>query len=204
MDLSMDMFNRIDWFINLSLLSKTMKKHNHEHHKQQYTCPMHPQIIQDEPGNCPLCGMTLIPLKKTEDTHHGHTGHISMIDDFRKRFYVVLILTIPIMLLSEMIQHWLGLPINFPGSQYLLFALSTIVFLYGGWPFLKGLTDEVKAKNPGMMFLIGFAITVAYIYSVAVVFGLPGFVAPVLLLRGAFVWRGILHRQRRSFLFSGV
>ncbi|MBI3235533.1 MAG: heavy metal translocating P-type ATPase, partial [Bacteroidetes bacterium] len=105
--------------------------------------------------------------------HEGH-NHNSMIADFKKRFYVVLILTIPIMLLSEMIQHWLNIHISFPGSKYVLLALSSVVFFYGGWPFLKGLVDEVKAKNPGMMFLIGFAITVAYIYSVAIVFGLQG------------------------------
>ena len=165
-----------------------MDQHDHHQHKsshqelattalktvQQYTCSMHPQIIRDEPGNCPLCGMTLIQLKKQEEGHAGHHMHGSMIDDFRKRFYVVLVLTIPIMLLSQMIQHWLNLHISFPGSQYLLFALSTVVFVYGGFPFLKGLVDEVKAKNPGMMFLIGFAITVAYIYSVAIVFGLQG------------------------------
>jgi Cu2+-exporting ATPase len=104
----------------------------------------------------------------------GHNHHAMMITDFRKRFYVVLILTIPIMLLSEMIQHWLNLHISFTGSKYILLALSSVVFFYGGWPFLKGLVDEAKAKNPGMMFLIGFAITVAYIYSVAIVFGLEG------------------------------
>jgi Cu2+-exporting ATPase len=104
----------------------------------------------------------------------GHNHHAMMIVDFKKRFYVVLVLTIPVMLLSQMIQHWLGLHWQFSGSQYILFVLSGIVFFYGGFPFLKGLVDEVKAKNPGMMFLIGFAITVAYIYSVAIVFGLRG------------------------------
>ena len=69
----------------------------------------------------------------------GHNHHAMMIEDFKKRFYVVLLLTIPIMLLSEMIQHWLNLNISFPGSRYILFALSTVVFFYGGWPFLKGL-----------------------------------------------------------------
>ena len=106
--------------------------------------------------------------------HAGHNHHAMMIADFKKRFYVVLVLTIPIMLLSEMIQHWLNLHISFPGSKYVLLALSSVVFFYGGWPFLKGLVDEVKTKNPGMMFLIGFAITVAYIYSVAIVFCLQG------------------------------
>ena len=105
---------------------------------------------------------------------HGHNHHAMMIADFKKRFYVVLILTVPIMLLSAMIQQFMGVNWFFTGSPYILFALSSVVFVYGGWPFLKGLVDEVKAKNPGMMFLIGFAITVAYSYSVAIVFGLKG------------------------------
>ncbi len=140
---------------------------------KKYTCPMHPQIVQDGPGKCPLCGMNLVPLSKS-DEHDGHESHSSGVADFRKRFYVVLILSIPIMLLSEMIQHWLNLHISFPGSKYLLLLLSTVVFIYGGMPFLKGLVGELRVKNPGMMTLIGFAISVAYIYSVAVVFGLEG------------------------------
>lgn len=104
----------------------------------------------------------------------GHNHHAMMIADFKRRFYVVLALTVPIMLLSAMIQQFIGVNWQFAGSSYILFALSSVVFFYGGWPFLKGLADEVKAKNPGMMFLIGFAITVAYIYSVAIVLGLQG------------------------------
>ena len=103
----------------------------------------------------------------------GH-NHNAMIADFKKRFYVALILTIPIMLLSTMIQQFIGVNWQFTGSPYILFALSSVVFFYGGWPFLKGWVEEIKTKNPGMMFLIGFAITVAYIYSVAIVFGLQG------------------------------
>ncbi|MBN8836207.1 MAG: cadmium-translocating P-type ATPase [Sphingobacteriia bacterium] len=134
---------------------------------------MHPQIIQDGPGKCPLCGMTLVPLSKSA-THDGHQAHASGIADFKRRFYVVLVLTIPIMLLSEMIQHWLNIHFSFPGSKYVLLTLSSIVFFYGGWPFLTGLIGEIRVKNPGMMTLIGFAISVAYIYSVATVFGLKG------------------------------
>ena len=104
----------------------------------------------------------------------GQNHHGMMIADLKKRFYVVLILTVPILLLSTMIQRFIGLHWQFRGAPYLLFALSSIVFVYGGWPFLTGLVDEVKAKNPGMMFLIGFAITVAYGYSTAIVFGLQG------------------------------
>jgi P-type Cu2+ transporter len=153
-----------------------LKIMEHQHQFQKYTCPMHPQIVQDKPGKCPLCGMTLEPMANAghADAHGKKHNHTGMIADFKKRFYVVLILTIPIMLLSEMIQHWLNIHISFPGSKYVLLALSSIVFFYGGWPFLKGLVNEARAKNPGMMFLIGFAISVAYIYSVAIVFGLEG------------------------------
>jgi P-type Cu2+ transporter len=104
----------------------------------------------------------------------GHNHHAMMIADFKKRFYLVLILTVPIMLLSAMIQKFMGVDWQFTGSKYILLALSSVVFFYGGWPFFKGLVTEIKTKNPGMMFLIGFAITAAYIYSVAVVFGLKG------------------------------
>src|SRR5438045_555264 len=106
--------------------------------------------------------------------NHGHDHNKMMIADFKKRFIVVLILAIPIMLLSEMIQHWLDIHVSFAGSQYVLLLLSSIVFWYGGWPFLKGLFDETRQWKPGMMTLIGFAITVAYVYSVATVFGLKG------------------------------
>ena len=94
--------------------------------------------------------------------------------DHIQHCFDLLVLTVPIMLLSQMIQHWLNFNLSFPGDKYLLFALSSVVYVYGGWPFLKGLVDEIKTKNPGMMFLVGFAITVAYIYSVAIVFGLQG------------------------------
>jgi len=104
----------------------------------------------------------------------GHNHHTMMIADFKKRFFLVLILCIPIILLSAMIQKFIGVDWEFTGSEYILLALSSVVFFYGGWPFFKGLVTEIRTKTPGMMFLIGFAITAAYIYSVAVVFGLEG------------------------------
>ncbi len=104
----------------------------------------------------------------------GHDHHAMMIDDFRRRFYIVLILTVPIMLLSPMIQHWFMVNWKFTGSEYLLAGLSSIVFFYGGWPFLKGWVDEMKVWKPGMMTLVGFAVSVAYVYSIAILFGLKG------------------------------
>ena len=106
---------------------------------QKYTCPMHPQIIRDAPGKCPLCGMTLEPMTLTAKGDNNHQKHSGMIADFRKRFYVVLVLTVPIMLLSKMIQQFMGVNWQFEGSQYILFVLSSVVYFYGGMPFLKGL-----------------------------------------------------------------
>ncbi|MDH3244451.1 MAG: copper-translocating P-type ATPase [Saprospiraceae bacterium] len=104
----------------------------------------------------------------------GHDHHRMMIDDFKKRFWISLVLTIPILLLSPMIQHWLGVDWQFAGSKYLLFALSSVVCFFGGWPFIKGFLDELKDRSPGMMTLIAMAISVAYFYSAATTFGLPG------------------------------
>lgn len=97
-----------------------------------------------------------------------------MVEDFKKRFFVSLLLTIPILALSPMIQHFMGVDWRFDNDMYILFALSTVVFFYGGWPFLTGGISELKEKNPGMMTLIALAITIAYGYSTLVVFGWDG------------------------------
>jgi len=99
-----------------------------------------------------------------------------MVDDFRRRFWISLALTLPVLATSEMLQHLVGLrgALAFPGDRYVGFAFASAVYFYGGWPFLTGLVEELKKKLPGMMTLVGLAITVAYVYSAAVVFGLPG------------------------------
>ncbi len=104
----------------------------------------------------------------------GHDHHKMMIADFIKRFWVTIVLSVPILFFSPMIQGFFGYNILLPGNPYILFALSTIVYFYGGWPFLKGFVSEMKKKAPGMMTLIAMAISVAYFYSSATVFGLPG------------------------------
>jgi Cu2+-exporting ATPase len=97
-----------------------------------------------------------------------------MILDFRRRFYISTAVTVPILVLSPLIQQLLGFQLAIPGASYLLCALSSFVFFYGGWPFLKGLVEEIGGKRPGMMTLIGAAISVAYVYSAGVTFGLEG------------------------------
>lgn len=105
-------------------------------------------------------------------SHDKHAGH--NVKDFWKRFLICSIVSIPVLALSHMLQKWFGYEFTFPGDKYLLAALSTFVFIYGGFPFLKGLYDEVKDKAIGMMTLIGIAITVAWAYSVSITFGLQG------------------------------
>lgn len=108
----------------------------------------------------------------TDEMHGKH--HAMMILDFKKRFWISLVITVPILILSPMIQDFLQFHMALPYNAYILLSLSTIVYFYGGRPFIKGLFEECKNLNPGMMTLIGVAISVAYFYSVAVVFGLAG------------------------------
>ena len=108
--------------------------------------------------------------------HNHHDHHAHMAQDFIKRFWVSLGLTIPIIVISPMIQGFLGLreSLSFPGDLYVSFLLSSLVFFYGGWPFLAGLVEELRKKQPGMMTLIAIAISTAYIYSTLVVFVVEG------------------------------
>ncbi len=106
---------------------------------------------------------------------HGHADHHKhMAEDFKKRFWFSLILTIPVLILSDTIQEWFGFAVDFRGRSYVVFALASLLYFYGGWPFLRGVVGELKKSQPGMMTLISLAITVAYVYSSGIVFGLEG------------------------------
>ncbi|MFD2247730.1 copper-translocating P-type ATPase [Pontibacter ruber] len=156
-------------------------KHSHEHHEhhsphgqakqevnkveerlQEKTLHGHEHAMHQDTTGHPPHG------------EHGHDHHRMMIEDFKKRFWVSLVLAIPVVILSPMVQHILGFSLDVPYAMYIAFILSSIIYFYGGWPFLTGLIEEVKKGSPGMMTLIGVAITVAYLYSSAVVFGLKG------------------------------
>jgi Cu2+-exporting ATPase len=103
--------------------------------------------------------------------HHGRGGHGDHAAMFRSRFWVSLVLSVPVVLYSEMIQMWLGFTApQFPGSGWVAPLLGTFIFAWGGWPFLKGGFDEARARQPGMMLLIAMAITVAFVASAATTF----------------------------------
>jgi len=111
---------------------------------------------------------------RTQQMHHSHHAH--MVEDFRRRFWVSLALTLPVLALEPLIQSFLGVEEawRFQGDSHLQFAFASAIFFYGGRPFLEGLFQELAEKRPGMMTLIALAISVAYGYSSLVVFGLPG------------------------------
>ncbi|WP_243167165.1 copper-translocating P-type ATPase [Acetobacterium malicum] len=142
--------------------------HNHAHGKM---------------NQMPQADRPVSPVEKKHSHHpipeHGeHTEHddhhAMMVADFRKRFFIALIITVPILLLSPMIQMFIGVDWGFTGDSYLLFGLSTILFIYCGKPFLTGARDELKKKSPAMMSLIALSITIAYIYSTLTVFFING------------------------------
>ncbi len=137
--------------------------HQHMHSDHPAADPHSPS--QHSPGHLSHQGMT------ATSHHHG-----SMVEDFRKRFWISLLITLPILILSPAIQEMAGLGnmLRFAGDTYILFALSSFVYFYGGYPFLKGIIDELRSARPGMMTLIAVAITSAYLYSSLVVFGLSG------------------------------
>lgn len=141
----------------------------------EYTCPMHADIVSDNPGNCPKCGMVLV-LRNAIDhalpgesapTYEKHAGHDA--NTFLRKFWIAFVLSIPIVLYSELPQLLLGKTMPaFRGMEFLAPILGSIVFFYGGWVFLVGAVREVRAKLPGMMTLISLAIITAYAYSVYV------------------------------------
>lgn len=152
----------------------------HEHHemteKTVYICPMHPEVVRDEPGTCPECHMVLAKKKVSHqhdghDAHDKHAGHSPNM--FKKKFWLSFILTIPVLLYSHTIMELLNFSMPaFPGSDLVPPVLGIIIFLYGGLVFLKAAKAELAARLPGMMTLISMAITVAFMYSLAVTFKL--------------------------------
>jgi P-type Cu2+ transporter len=95
--------------------------------------------------------------------HDKHAGHSPAM--FRDRFWLSLVLTIPVVLTSHMIMEWFGYELHFTGIEWVAPVLGTVIYFYGGMPFVKGAVAEVRDRQPGMMLLIGMAITVAFVAS---------------------------------------
>lgn len=145
---------------------------------------MHPEETSDKPGKCSKCGMALVKKSETENqkmdhSSHDHTEHHRMMaEDFKRRFFITLPLTILVLFLSSQIQLWFGFSIDFVGHDLVLFILGSVIALYGGKPFFVAAKDELKSRNWGMMTLVSLAITAGYSFSVAATF----------IFQGASLW----------------
>ncbi len=113
-------------------------------------------------------------MKGNSDNKNHLSHHEMMIRDFKRRFFISLFFSIPILVLSPFIQELFGFDFGFYGDKYFLLGFSTLIFFYGGWPFLKNAFKEIKKRQPGMMTLIGLATSISFLYSAVVVFGLSG------------------------------
>ncbi len=130
----------------------------------QYTCPMHPEIIRDEPGSCPICGMALEPM----GVPTGEEGPNPELVDFTRRFKVSAVLAVPLLLIAmgPMVglpfRHWIGEPL----AVWLEFALATPVVLWAALPFFRRGYDSIVNRSPNMWTLISIGVGAAYAYSV--------------------------------------
>ena len=133
-----------------------------EHHHHPHQAPPATPGPRPQPGHA-----------DEHAAHDRHAGHsVAM---FRDRFWITLLLTVPTLVWSEMIQGWFGFTAPaFPGATYVPAIFGTAVYLYGGWVFLAGGIRELRDRLPGMMTLISLAISVAFVFSLAVTVGFPG------------------------------
>ncbi|MDG0817674.1 copper-transporting P-type ATPase [Bdellovibrio svalbardensis] len=132
----------------------------------EYTCPMHPQIRQPGPGNCPICGMTLEPATSVAEEPEDDHEYLSM----RKRFWVSTVLCVPLLFLTMGVRHLIhsqSLKSLFPWVELIL---ATPVVLWGGWPFFVRFWQSLKNRSMNMFTLIGLGVAVAFIYSVVALF----------------------------------
>ncbi|MCH8821188.1 cadmium-translocating P-type ATPase [Patescibacteria group bacterium] len=150
-----------------------LEKNKSREKSMLYTCPMDPEIVRHEPGECPKCGMKLEP-KKANNEHEDHGGHKGMEQDFKRRFLIALPLTAIILSLSPQIQKWAGYSIDFPGINIIIFLIASVMVFYNGWPFYVMAKGEIKTRAYGMMTLVSLAVLSGYIFSVAATFLFEG------------------------------
>jgi Cu2+-exporting ATPase len=141
----------------------------HSHH-DEHSVKVHHPPMSDHHGGPEQHAHAGLDAHAGHDKHAGHS-----IEMFRNRFWVSLLLTIPALILGHMLPGWFGYePLHVPGARWISAVLGTIVFLYGGWVFVQGAIGELRARQPGMMTLIALAISVAFLFSIAVTLGFPG------------------------------
>jgi P-type Cu+ transporter len=148
-----------------------------------YTCPMHPEVVQDHPGNCPKCGMALEPVK------FGVEEKNEELIDMSRRFWVSTVLALPVFFLAmiaDMMPAWLPNWLSMQAVQWVEFALATPVVLWGGWPFFVRGWQSIQTWNLNMFTLIALGISVAWVYS-AMALLFPQIFPPIMQMEGGLV-----------------
>lgn len=149
-----------------AFLNKNTKPSKVEAKNVEYTCPMHPQILQMGPGSCPICGMALEPKTISLDHEEDNSEYL----DMRKRFWISLALSVPLLILTMGVRHLFDSAIVQTYLNYLELLLASPVVLWGGWPFFVRFGQSLKNKSPNMFTLIGLGVAVAYIFSLVAIF----------------------------------
>ena len=149
--------------------------------RSQYTCPMHPEIVQDGPGSCPKCGMALVPTVPAAGGEEDKTE----LSDMTRRFWVSAVLSAPLVVLAMAPYFGFAEPFGLaPRVRSLLeFLLGTPVVLWGGWPFFQKFWRSLTNRSPNMYTLIGLGVALAYLYSVVAAFA-PGLFPHELRMHG--------------------
>jgi len=134
----------------------------------EYTCPMHPEVLQIGPGSCPKCGMALVPVGGAEEDD-------AELRDMTRRFWVSAALSLPLVFIAMAPLFGLVQPLGLApkARSYLEFLLGTPVVIWGGWPFFHKFALSLKNRSPNMYTLIGLGVGVAYVFSLVAVFA-PG------------------------------
>jgi Cu+-exporting ATPase len=136
-----------------------------------WTCPMHPEIVRDGPGSCPICGMALEPMVVSLDQ-----GENPELTDMRRRFWISAALSLPVLAIAmgdELSDHAISHAIGMRARAWLELALATPVCIWAAWPFYARMADSIRMRSPNMFTLIGLGVAVAYGYSVIATF-VPG------------------------------
>jgi Cu+-exporting ATPase len=135
----------------------------------QYTCPMHPEVVQSGPGSCPKCGMALVPVAGAAEEDK------SELRDMTRRFRASAVLSAPLVVLAMAPYFGFAEPFGLAPKirAYVEFVLGTPVILWGGWPFFRKFALSLRNRSPNMYTLIGLGVALAYLFSIAAVFA-PG------------------------------
>mgnify|MGYP003455330185 FL=1 len=151
-------------------MSSSQNHQNHDHEAMKHDQHMSEANV-NENAHAGHMDRAVHSTHQTQGEHAGHVDHTGHEEMFRKRFWVSLLLSIPVLLYTPMLQMWFGFEMpEFPGSQWVAPLFAVIVFLYGGLPFIQMAVPEIRDRQPGMMLLVSLAISVSFIYSIATIF----------------------------------